>query len=829
MKQISIFLVLTFLTIFNGFSQKLTLTDLITLCNKKNWEDVNQILLTKAWTYYDSEKGNTFNYNTITWSFNKDYYSDKAQGWFYLYTYEGLPNKIAYTILKKESYTLIQNSLSSNGFKLTNSEIEDNEVISTYSNQNYILKISTEKRNVDDDWSDRSLTAYNIILIKKAGIYDPDNGAKTDYYYDGYSVQAEYTLKNGELNGTFKSYYQNGNIMKTGNYINGKENGLFKEYNEEGSIKIEYTMKNGELNGAFKTYYENGKVKKTGNYINGKEHGNFSEYDEYGNMDATYTKINDEYDGLLTIYENGKVIQKINYINGVKNGIYTEFTYDDNDSLLLEYSGNIKNELQDSIWNLYLFRDGKKEIAEFTTYKNDIKEGNFKKIQGDSIIFGNYINDELDGDYIVYVDLFYRLFGGTLRTDTSLLNLESRGKYTQGKKSGNWIYYSFGKVREGHYRNDLKEGEWKYYYSKYIDKESNNLNYSEQLYLTETYESDKLNGKSVRLSYIHEEKVLCDTVLNKNENPLDTCIRRTWIKCFETSYYKDNLLHGAYILKDSSGNIRFQGNFLYEDKDGVWIESYIDEDVNDEKYIVYLEGNYKNGKREGKWIKYVTKDYIMNEWYYSSGKLNGKYYSYNRDKMPINIKIFEYDKLKSLSVYDSTGTIVLKKYEILKETDGFMKVLKTEYNSDYTLSIEYYMKKDEPELNHLLFEKIFINKSTWEECYPDGLLILEDNKGNIIQTGNLLKKNRFGTWKFNFAEQNVQIQIEYTNGIPGIEKYYILNTYDLFSGTFVYNNKETGNREKRKIKDGLRNGNTVFYDVNDKKIKTEKYKDGVIK
>ncbi len=785
MKQISIFLALTFLTIFNGFSQKLTLTDLITLCNKKSWEDVNQVLLTKAWTYYDSEKGNTFNYNTITWSFNKDYYSDKAQGWFNLYTYEGFPNKIAYQVFNKESYTLIQNSLSSNGFKLTNSEIEDNEVVSTYSNQNYTLMISTQKRNDDDDWSDVSVTAYNIILIKKAGAYDPDNGAKTDYYYDGYSVQAEYTLKNGELNGPLKSYYRNGNIMKTGNYINGKENGLFKEYNEDGSISIEYTMKDGEMNGPFITYYENGKVESTGNNI-----------------------------------------------NGVKNGLYTEFIYnDDDDSLFLEYSGVVKNGLKDSIWNLYLFRDGKKEIAEFTTYKNDIKEGNFKKIQGDSIIFGNYINDELDGDYVIYVDLFYRLFGGTLRTDTSLLNLESRGKYTQGKKSGNWIYYSFGIIREGHYRNDLKDGEWNYYYPNYTEEEeeNNNLNYSGQLYLSETYESDKLNGKSVRLSYIDEEKVLCDTVLNKNKNPFDTCIRRTWIKCFETSYYKDNLLHGAYILKDSSGNIRFQGNFLYGEKDGVWIESYIDEDANDKKYIVYQEGNYKNDKREGKWIKYVTKDYIMNECYYSSGKLNGKYFRYNRNKMPINIKTFEYDKLKSLSVYDSTGTSVLIKYDILKETDGFMKVLKTEYNSDYTLSIEYYMKKDEPELNHLLFEKIFIKKSTWEECYPDGLLILEDNKGNIIQTGNLLKKNRIGTWKFNFAEQNVQIQIEYTNGIPGIEKYYILNTYDLFSGTFVYNNNETGNREKRKIKDGLRNGNTVFYDVNDKKIKTEKYKDGVIK
>ena len=134
MKRFLLYFTITVLCNFNLYSQKLTLTDLTTLCNKKNWEDVNQSLLAKKWTYYDSEKGSTYKYNTITWSFNKDYYSDKAQAWFYLYTYEGYPNKISYSVFNKESYSIIQNSISSAGFKLVNSEIEDNQVISTYSN-----------------------------------------------------------------------------------------------------------------------------------------------------------------------------------------------------------------------------------------------------------------------------------------------------------------------------------------------------------------------------------------------------------------------------------------------------------------------------------------------------------------------------------------------------------------------------------------------------------------------------------------------------------------------------------------------------------------------
>jgi len=829
-----IFLSMLVFGFLNSNAQRLTLTDLTNLCNKKNWEDVNQTLHLKNWSYYDSEKGSSLKYNTITWSFNKEDYSDKAQAWFYLYTYEDFPNKVVYSVFNKESYNLIQNSLSANGFKLTNSEIEDNQVISTYSSQSYTLKISTAKRE-DSDWSSRSVTAYSITLIKKAGIYDPDNGSKTDYFDNGYSIEAEYNLKNGQLHGLLKAYYENGNVKKLGSYLNGKENGLFKEYNEDGTMNFEYSMKDGVMNGAFKTYYENGQLKKSGSFLNGKANGNFKEYAENGELDVTYTKLNDEYNGTLIIYEKGRISKKINYLNGIREGLYTEFTYGDNDTLLLEYNGVLKNELKNGIWNLFLYRDGKKEIAEFTTYKNDIKEGIFKKVQGDSLIFGSYINDRLDGDYIVYIDLMRTLFGGIIRTDSAGLNLQSKGKYYQGNRSGSWVFFSFGKkIREGHYWNDLKDGEWKYFYPNYVDNKGNNVNYSGMLYLTENYESDKLNGKSLRYSYIDKEKVLCDTTLNKNANPLDTCTKSTWIKLFESSYYKNDLLHGPYVYKDSVGNVRLQGIYINGKKDGAWIESYLNDGVNDEKYIVYQEGYYTNDKREGKWIEYVTKDFIWNEFYYSSGKLNGKYYSYNKDKTPREIKTFEYDKFKTLSVYDSTGTSVLRKFEILKETDGYLKVRKTEFNSENTVSLEYYMKKDEPELNHNFFELIFAIKtgklSNGEDSYPDGLLTFADNKNNIILTGNLLKKNRIGVWKFNYPEQNVQIQVEYTNGEPGIEKYLVINTNDLFNGTFVYNDSESGLKEERKIKNGFRNGKTVYIDnATGKTTKKEKYEDGRIK
>jgi antitoxin component YwqK of YwqJK toxin-antitoxin module len=256
----------------NSFGQKLSLTDLQSISNKTNWEYVNQYLMNKGWEYYDSEKGNSTKYSTITWSYNKSSYNDEANAWFYLYTYEGLPNKISYSVFNKPSYTIIQNSLSAKGYKLTGSKIEDNEIISTYTNSKFILEITTEKRDKKEEYTYRneSVTAYGFLLIKKSGVYDPDNGKKTDYYY-GDVKQSEYSLKNGKLNGKLISYYSNGNTKKTGTYLNGEESGAFKEYSENGKLEFEYSMRSGEFEGGFKAYFDNGQLKKSGSFINGKK------------------------------------------------------------------------------------------------------------------------------------------------------------------------------------------------------------------------------------------------------------------------------------------------------------------------------------------------------------------------------------------------------------------------------------------------------------------------------------------------------------------------------------------------------------------------------
>jgi hypothetical protein len=107
MKKYVIMSVLLF-SFYISNAQRLTLPDLINLCNKKNWETVNQILSAKGWTYFNSKKGDSSLYGAITWSYIKQEYSDKAQGWIFLFTSKNVPEQLSYNLLVRSRTSLFK-------------------------------------------------------------------------------------------------------------------------------------------------------------------------------------------------------------------------------------------------------------------------------------------------------------------------------------------------------------------------------------------------------------------------------------------------------------------------------------------------------------------------------------------------------------------------------------------------------------------------------------------------------------------------------------------------------------------------------------------------
>jgi uncharacterized protein (TIGR02145 family) len=142
MKKILIYIIFAILCSTSIYAQRLTLTDLTTLCSKKNWEEVNRFLNSRGWEFHSSERGSATTYSRITWMFNRN--NDIAN--FLFFTSEGFPNRVSYRVRNQESYNLINNAITGAGFRSTGSRIDDGKIVSTYRSANYTLEVSSQRQ-----------------------------------------------------------------------------------------------------------------------------------------------------------------------------------------------------------------------------------------------------------------------------------------------------------------------------------------------------------------------------------------------------------------------------------------------------------------------------------------------------------------------------------------------------------------------------------------------------------------------------------------------------------------------------------------------------------
>lgn len=401
-------------------SQKLTLSDLHMMSANKNWETSNKYLLSKGWEYYDSSVGDDFHYNTISWSYEKSYSDDKkANGWIYIFTYDGLPNKVLYRFRKKEYYTTIKNSLTANGYKLDDEEILDQRVIARYSNANYIMTLTyaREESDEDDSYSGaQSYTAYEISVFKKGGVYDPNNGKKEEFDEDG-NLAVEYVLKNGKAEGPITYYNPNGTVRRTSYMKAGFENGITTEfiYSPNDSLKTPLGKYKGEL-------------------VNGERNGKW-----------LLNVIKDNVESTLS-YEN--------YNMGVKNGPFTSVS---NDSLI---AGRYKNDKLEGPYTIY--RDLKKmligglittdtlQLKKIVTgqYKDNKKAGLWKtySLSNTLIEEGTFVDSLQTGKWKYYYDTY---IGENDKVEEFSGELYLEENYLRGQKNGISIRYSFFDETEG--------------------------------------------------------------------------------------------------------------------------------------------------------------------------------------------------------------------------------------------------------------------------------------------------------------------------------------------------------------------------------------------
>ena len=197
--------------------------------------------------------------------------------------------------------------------------------------------------------------------------------------------------------------------------------------------------------------------------------GVYNKLDEKGNKNGPWKGVyqdtkNPKYEGT---FEHGKEVGTFTFFDNTKTKTVVatrEFNPKDNSAYTIFYDplknkvseGKVINKLYEGQWKYYHkaskaimtienYNKGKLEglrsvfyasgkIAEETMYKNDLKNGAYKRYTETGIIIeeSNYKNNEFDG-----LAIFRDADDGTI---------VSKGKFVNGKKAGMWQFFQKGKL-----------------------------------------------------------------------------------------------------------------------------------------------------------------------------------------------------------------------------------------------------------------------------------------------------------------------------------------------------------------------------------------------
>lgn len=195
-------------------------------------------------------------------------------------------------------------------------------------------------------------------------------------------LSLQFSVGQSYKNGSFKDYYDSGELKTVGQYYLNIKVGTWKNYHKNGNVSNIYSYKDGKRNMEKTSYFKNGIVSlkteleegiyvhfgyyESGNlkYKRQDKSGYFKSYYESGAKEIEANYIDNELSGpWKRYYESGEIEWIINYKDGYRNGFYKHF-YENGD---LKLEGNNYNDKVDGQESRFLLNN----ILEW--------KGNYKK------------------------------------------------------------------------------------------------------------------------------------------------------------------------------------------------------------------------------------------------------------------------------------------------------------------------------------------------------------------------------------------------------------------------------------------------------------------
>jgi antitoxin component YwqK of YwqJK toxin-antitoxin module len=459
-------------------------------------------------------------------------------------------------------------------------------------------------------------------------------------------------------------------------------------------------------------YFADGTKSSEGTLINGKPDKYWKTYDKNGILRSEGNRKNFELDSLWKFYDaNGKLILEINYFKGKKNGIRK--TYQDNEIIFENFENDVKSGL-----TVYYYPDMK--VKRELNFVNGRENGISKEFSPDGLITG----------IIEYKNGF-------------IVNRERINRFDlKGEKHGVWkefwendkvkteISYNGGK-KNGYYKEYDKNGSLIKLFKYVNDSLVPDASEIARLDIKTEYYSDgsiKKRGsfkgdiaQGVMREYSQEGKIIKSFIYNNG------------VVIAEGIVDEKGLYQGFWKEFYLNGNIKSEGEYKNGKKTGKW--KYYHENGKIEQ-----EGSYNSkGNKQGKWIWYYPSGNLLRDENYLDGFEDGLFVEYTDSGSIIAKGEFVEGLEEGFWIYN-TGDERIEGNYIDGNRDGVWKI----FYSDGKLAFSGYFSDDNPDGKHIFY-------------YPNG---------KIKEEGFYVMGLKHGNWrKYNELDGMLFLDILYRNGI----------------------------------------------------------------
>jgi antitoxin component YwqK of YwqJK toxin-antitoxin module len=141
----------------------------------------------------------------------------------------------------------------------------------------------------------------------KREIIEPSNNLRhTSYFYETGVLERLETHRDGLMDGIFVSYFQDGSLKSSGQFLKGHNFGKWLIYYEKGDILKQISFVDlGSITDDYVEYFPNGSVKIRAHFKNGELDGAYYQYDEAGNVIFSIPSVEEGRKYIFRVFHSG--------------------------------------------------------------------------------------------------------------------------------------------------------------------------------------------------------------------------------------------------------------------------------------------------------------------------------------------------------------------------------------------------------------------------------------------------------------------------------------------------------------------------------------------